>query len=129
MDQPWRAITSDERAILNRLLEADAPGREAAIQQLAHAVIRHEPCDHGGLCGVYFFLCERGPEITMLGLGVPFVEGHWTDDHDNHWELLLWVRGGKVSDLEVVNYASGPLVDWPHTSQLEVWSRFDTWHW
>jgi hypothetical protein len=93
----WRALSDQERAVVDRLLSQDFPGRrELALQLEAAMVSRIDP--EGSLQ-----FRVTGPEADVA-LRVP-VEGRYADSSSGTFgpavEILLHVVDGRLHELEV----------------------------
>lgn len=120
--EPWRALTGEERVIVEALLGPELPEKSAYVEHLAQTRIRHVACEHGGLSGYYQFegaLDEHPHNGPLSQIG-------WTDSKSQYWELLLWGLKGKLRELEVVQYFEASLESWPEADALDVYPGLAT---
>ena len=113
---PDRSLTSSERALIDRLLEPEFPGRDELRRQLD--MTRAVELEDGGLT----LICDttvRAPVKTR----VP-TEGEYLDADGVPVHVLLHVVDGIVSELEIFKEDSSPVVDKPIPSALDVIAPF-----
>lgn len=100
----WRALEPRERAVLDRLLSADFPGRDGLAAQVLTALVRRID-DEGSLR----FRVEGSP--AAVADRVP-VEGRYWEGKDPFGpgvSLLLHVVGGLLHELEVLKDDGTPI--------------------
>lgn len=115
----WRALDPRERAVLDRLLAADFPGRDGLAAQARTALVRRID-DEGSLR----FRVEGAP--AAVAGRVP-VEGRYREGDDPSGpgvNLLLHVVGGWLHELEVYKDDGMPIRVGPFEvplDRIEVW--------
>lgn len=94
-DHDWRPLQPHERAVLNRMLELDFPGRDSYLAQLDN--IRAQPCPmcHGAECATILL----GPERGNGPLQALPVEGTFLDEDNLPWQVMLMHRAGVLTEL------------------------------
>jgi hypothetical protein len=118
----FRSLTSEERALIERLLEYPFAGRDEIRQQLEVAEVRLIPSciDHG--CGSLEFRLQNSvaliPESNNYDTLVPFEA--WYSDGSGTVGILLFHRNGKLSELEFVVSTDEPRGELPDPSALTV---------
>ncbi|WP_024285637.1 hypothetical protein [Cellulomonas sp. KRMCY2] len=116
-------LTWWERAVLDALLALDFPDARVLRQQ-ARSVVVTESCQCG--CPTINLVVEdpTAPLWSVLGgrvqgeVRVP-AQGRSLDD-DNPFEVILWVRDGKLSLMEFVG-TPGRRAAWPEPSAFDFW--------
>jgi hypothetical protein len=111
----FRPLAQWERDLLDRLLEADFPGRDEVREQLASCLVR-EYDEHG--CLEFAVQSDVKAPVEMT---VP-VEVMADDADGIPIELLLFVKDGKVSELEFNKADGSPIIRMP---SREEWRRLD----
>ncbi len=113
-------MTPDERAVVGLLLAPDLPGAEVLRRQALSAVVL-DRCD----CG-----------CPTIGLGVPEVASLRAPYDGRVWpvegrvapansdepaqEIILFLKDGRLSSLELVHYSSTPPTAWPNPADISV---------
>ena len=92
----WRPINDWERAILDRLLEPDFPGRDEIQLQLEDALVR--PIDDDGC--VEFQV--RSDAVANNSYTLPVLAQVVNEDGTEAFEVLLFLKEGRVDQLEVI---------------------------
>ena len=117
--EDWRLLADDERAVLERLLEVDFPGRDSVTAQLRGCLVRTWCAGH---CpSVEFQVLPVHPAIPAHGSHHPLpVEGRGTNPADGiPFQILLFQRDGRLSEMEFVIYGE-PMLEVPPPSSIEV---------
>lgn len=110
-----RELTASERALLTFLLTADFPGRDELLQQ-ARKVKATGDCDCG--CGTIDLVVEsNGPRATVRE---PVPVEAWKRG-TGAVDVMLFVRNGLLSMLEVVDYDTDHPSPYPKPEDLELW--------
>jgi hypothetical protein len=114
--RPDRQLTSSERALIDRLLEPEFPGRDELRLQLntAHAV----DLDNGGLA----LTCDAAGRAPVK-VRVP-TEGEYVDRDGITVHVLLHVVDGLLRELEIYKDDSSVVLDAPTPSGLDVVAPF-----
>lgn len=108
-----RSLTAEEQAVLNRLLEADFPGKKALSEQLAVAKVRQ--IDENGSLR---FVIPRGPKAEVKGR-VP-VEAEALDTDGLPIYVLLHVVNGVLWELEIYKADSSRVLSPPSPEKLDL---------
>jgi hypothetical protein len=115
-------LTWWERAVLDALLKLDFPDARVLRQQ-ARSVVVTEPCQCG--CPTVN-LAVQDPSAPPWCVGRPLqgevrvpAQGRSVDD-DDPFEVILWVRDGKLSLMEYVG-PPGRRSVWPDASAFDFW--------
>jgi hypothetical protein len=117
----YRALTSLERDILQRLLEADFAGCEQLQEQLEG--LRAKQIDDEGSLG---FEVKAGAPAPVEHR-VP-VEAHYSDD-DRAGDgaplvhILLHVREGRLWMLEIYKDDGSPILQSPDPPRMDIWAQ------
>lgn len=110
-----RELDSNERELLTFLLSADFPGRDSLLEQ-ARTVKAIGDCDCG--CGTIDLNVDGdGPLATVRG----FVPVEARNKQDGATDVLLFVRDGKLSMLEIVRDDGDHPAPYPKPEDLELW--------
>jgi hypothetical protein len=109
MDTAPRALTGQERAVLDALLGADFPGVEALREQ-AQGVQVVGRCDCG--CPTVYFVRGDDPQVLVA-------EGATHKGQD----VLLFVANGDLASMESVWTTDGPPRAFPSPGVLRVRAR------
>lgn len=109
----YRPLSSRERAYLDRLLEADFPGREALASQLAAAKARQ--IDEYGSLDFYVLPAQR----AKVKRRIP-VEGRFLDADGTVIHLLLHVLDGVIDELEIFKEDLSEVLKLPPAEDLEL---------
>lgn len=100
---PFRTLTRTEREILNRLLEAQFPGRDELYEQLENCLVR--TIDEEGSLEFKVASAMRAPVTRRIP-----VEAETRDEDGIPVLLLLHVVEGFVREFEVVKGDGSPMV-------------------
>ncbi len=114
--EDYRPLSARERSLLDRLLERAFPGRDAIRVQAQQSLVREfDDPDNYGSIGF------RVPASTPSAAGsrVP-VEGLAQDDDGVPIEVLLHMRHGYISELEVVKADGTPIHRFPAAAEFKV---------
>ena len=109
-----RDLDSKERALLEFLLTAEFPGR-SELQEQARRVKAVGDCDCG--CGTIDLAVEDCPPRAHTREPIP-VEAR-RESPEGPIEVLLFVRGGRLASLEIVDYLNTRL--YPAPDDLKLW--------
>lgn len=108
-----RELTSNERAILARLLEPSFAGRDILARQLKNALVTELDSD-----GSLKFHTQSA-EKAGVKARVP-VEAECEDSDGVTIHFLLHVVDGTIDELEIYKVNSSPVVRKPDASELRV---------
>ena len=126
MQDEFRPLAADERAILERLLEVPFNGCDEAREQLDHLMARQSPgCEEH--CGSLELLADvSAPFIPHEGARESKIdaEGWAVDDDGIPVEILLFQKQGRLSYLEFVVY-SDRLKRRPKAWEIEIGSAHE----
>lgn len=112
-----RPLSTTERAVTEALLLRPFPGRDELLRQLSFASVWGE-CECGCPTIDVSIPAEAGLPAPLAD-GIVAEDGGETDQGDR-FDLLLWVRAGYLSTLEVVVYG----VNTPNTLSPDALERF-----
>jgi hypothetical protein len=123
MDRLWkpRALEHHESRILRWLLEADFEGVDALRKQAETVRVKSKPCECG--CPTIDLLTAR--DAPRAPQRVPFhdlvVEATTPDagNAEEFFELLLFVKAGRLALLELVTFTDNPPSEFPPPSVFE----------
>jgi len=107
-----RPLSSEERALVEFLLSAEFPGRDQLNSQLGFAEVVGT-CECG--CGTVN-LAVTGPAARAVCREPIPVEAHGTGI-----QVLLFVRGGLVCSLEIVDFEDKRPLPYPRPRDLKLW--------
>jgi hypothetical protein len=107
-----RELKLNERDLLDFLLSADFPGNDQLREQLKRAEVVGD-CDCG--CGT-IDLSVRPPFVAANSHEPIPVEAHRAGI-----DVLLFVRDGRLSSLEIVDYENNRPLTYPSPNKLELW--------
>jgi hypothetical protein len=96
-----RALTGREAETLEFMLSASIPGRDSLREQAAEARVVGQ-CSCG--CATIDFGIPAESPAAAEGHAVPLVETRARDMDEHPVQLLLFVRDGRLSSLEIVWY-------------------------
>jgi hypothetical protein len=106
-----RPLTSRERGILDRLFECEFPGRDTLQSQLDRLFCEViDECD--GLR-----LRVEGFEDPW-GMGCPIARGEYLDEDDVAVCIVLHVRDGQLSELEIYKEDGSKIINTPHADRF-----------
>lgn len=104
-----RDLNGDERALIERLLSNDFPGRSGLAVQLAKAKVAYE-CE----CGCPSIILELSPDaVTASVLQRVPVEAETLDFDGMGIHALLHTANGFLRELEIFREDSGPINSLP----------------
>lgn len=109
-----RDLKTHERALLEFLLTAGFPGRDELKDQMNRVKATGE-CDCG--CGTIYFTVKEPSEQEGVRAH-PCVEAH-----AEALDVILFVRGGLLSSLEIVDYLNRRPLTYPSPADLKLWVR------
>jgi len=109
----YQALSKNERAILERLLEADFPGREQIRQQINNSLVTI--IDECGSLRFDVTSDIKAPVIKRIP-----IEAETNDSDGVLIHLLLHVVDGKVAELEIYKDDSSPITQMPNASALRL---------
>jgi len=109
-----RPLSLDERALMDFLLSAEFPGRDELKSQLevAQAV---GICECG--CGTVDFAVNDSVARAVCREPIP------VEAYGPAIEVLLFVRDGILSSLEIVDYEDKRPLPYPQPTDLKLWAR------
>jgi hypothetical protein len=107
-----RDLKPAERELLEFLLTADFPGRDELKQQLDCVEVIGD-CDCG--CGTINLTVENPVVHSTAREPIPI------EAHGKGLEVLLFVRNGLLSSLEIVDYGDHRPIPYPSPNSLELW--------
>ena len=110
----FRPLQPDEKRILDKLLEADFPGRDAIRAQIANCAVE-EWAD--GSRSLKFQ--TQSEQVAQVVNRVP-VEGYIDPENGGPLDILLHVIGGKIGELEFLTYHRPNLPTLPNPSIIRV---------
>jgi hypothetical protein len=111
LSQP-RKLGPAERAVIEFLLAADFAGRNELKEQLESVEVVWE-CDCG--CGTVNFQVTGSVGRALTKEPIPVeANGHGLD-------VLLFVRGGFLSSLEIVDHGDARPLPYPTVDSLRLW--------
>jgi hypothetical protein len=109
----FRELTSEERALLDRLLGEPFPGRDEIKSQLSRAQVRSTDAD-----GSLETRPQSGARAKVVHR-IP-VEATYSDVDGIPVQILLHVVDGKVSELEIYKVDGSAIQRRPSASELNV---------
>ena len=109
----YRALSSYERGILDRLLEADFPGRSQISEQLGKCLVR--TVDKEGSLELHV-QTDLKAEVKRR---IP-IEGEVEDADGILIHVLLHVVNGVVTELEVYKDTPSPIIKRPEAAKLRL---------
>ena len=109
----FRELTAWERQILDRLVQANFPGRDEVAEQMKNCLVRTLD-EHGCL----EFDIRTDLKVPIVR-GIP-VEAEGRDDDGVQICVLLHVVDGKVKELEIFKVDGSPMLRMPKASELDV---------
>jgi hypothetical protein len=113
-----RPLTGREAAILEFMLSAGFPGDDVLREQAARAVVI-EQCTCG--CATIDFGVDAGAPVAPEFQGAPLVQTRAREMDDHPAALMLFVRDGRLSSLEIVWYDESQMTD--EFPAPEFWER------
>lgn len=124
----WSApstLTESQRALLDFLLAEDFPGRVALLEQSQHVETSGLSCDCG--CPSFYLNPDRTTTAPAEVDNVVPIDAHTTTADGLPIEVLLFVRDGYLSELEIVWYGETPPAELPSPQDLVIsqWSEPD----
>lgn len=109
----FRELSTDERELLNRLLEEPFPGRDELALQLSGSQVRVIDADGS----MEFHVASA--DIAPVRRRVP-TEARYDDSDGTPVHLLLHVVAGKVAQLEIYKADGSTIERRPSPSDLQV---------
>lgn len=107
-----RDLKPSERKLLEFMLTAEFPGKNELLRQMDTVKVIGE-CDCG--CGTVDL--GVGPLTPLAKTREPIA----VEAHRSGLDVLLFVRGGRLALLEIVNYEEVPPLRYPSPEELELW--------
>jgi hypothetical protein len=107
-----RKLKPNERELLEFLLTADFPGRDELKAQLQHVEVVGD-CECG--CGTIDLKVNEYPTRAFVEEPIP------VEARGEGIEVLLFVRGGLLCSLEIVDYEDRRPLPYPSIRDLELW--------
>jgi hypothetical protein len=102
-----RPLTSREAETLQFMLSAGFPGDEVLREQATRAVVV-EQCTCG--CATIDFGLEPDAPVAPGIQGAPLIQARARDMDEHPVELMLFVRDGRLSSLEIVWYDESQMI-------------------
>jgi hypothetical protein len=122
MNATYREPTTVERQIVELLLNQSFPGRDDLSAQLESAQVREIEEYEDNYGSLEFSVsCSRHAPISNGPVAIAMT----ADDDGVPVEVLLHVRGGELSELEIVKADGSPLRAPIRADNLEVQERYD----
>jgi hypothetical protein len=114
-DPEFRPLDDRERGLLEKLLEADFPGRDELRAQMSSLTGKQIEED-----GTLSLRCASGPPApTKYRLAI---EGSCIDADGAKIAVMLHVdKGGLMSMLEILRYDGSPIINPPSAGNLAPW--------
>jgi len=114
MDSEFRQLDARERGLLNKLLEAEFPGRDELRSQLDSLTAKQIEDD-----GTLNLICNSGsPSPKNYGLAV---EGICKDANGGNISILLHVnKDGFMHMLEILKMDGSPIINKPSAKELAL---------
>jgi hypothetical protein len=109
-----RPLSERERELLDFMLTADFPGRDELRTQASRAEVCWE-CDCG--CGTVNFELKEPCTRALAREPIP------VEAYREFLDVLLFVRGGFLSSLEIVDYLDQRPVKYPSPKELKLGAR------
>lgn len=113
-NQGFRVMNTRERALIDKLLEPDFPGRNELRAQLQTARVREIDAD-----GSLEFLITAGILADQVKHVVP-TEGEYEDSDGVTVHVLLHTTGYKAKELEFYREDSAQVQAWPDPAVVRV---------
>lgn len=107
-----RKLKPNEKELLEFLLTADFPGRDDLKEQLQYVEVVGD-CECG--CGTIDLKVNEYPKRAFVEEPIP------VEAHGEGIEVLLFVRGGLLCSLEIVDYEDRRPLPYPSIRGLELW--------
>lgn len=114
MTMEWRTPTSEEQALMNRLVEKPFNGREAMAEQLQSVKVR--PADQDGCLSIH--VPPTAP-VADVAYRVP-IEAEAPDTDGITIHLLLHVVEGRAVELEMFKEDNSNIIEVPPANAWEV---------
>jgi hypothetical protein len=108
-----RELKPNERALLEFLLTADFPGRNELREQVGRVQVLWD-CDCG--CGTINLMVTNPVVRAVAREPIPI------EARGANVDVLLFVRDGLLSSLEIVDHGDGRPLAFPSPSTLELWA-------
>jgi uncharacterized protein DUF6984 len=119
MDSGFRQLDDRERGLLEKLLEAEFPGRDELLAQLGSVTAKQVEQD-----GTLSLRCDSGPPSPSKHL--PVAEAWGKDADGGDMSVMLHIDGhGFMSMLEIVKYGDSPIINPPSACDLVLLLRED----
>ena len=106
-----RPLKPNERKLLEFLLSAEFPGREELASQMESLRVSRE-CECG--CGTINFVANESVSCAVCRAPIP------VEARGSGVDVLLFVRRGLLSSLEVVYYSDARPLPYPRPEGLEL---------
>ena len=107
-----RPLKAEERALIEFLLSADFPERDELRSQL-NSVEAVGMCECG--CETFSVLVKGSVPSATCREPVP------VEAHGDGIEVLLFVRGGLLTSLEIVDYGDKRPLPYPRPDESKLW--------
>ncbi|HTH48901.1 MAG TPA: hypothetical protein VMB21_15410 [Candidatus Limnocylindria bacterium] len=121
-EEKFRPVTTTEKAVLGKLLEAKFPGWDILAQQLVG--LQGKQIDAEGSLRLLVTTAAAAPVSGVV------VEARYPDldtksDVDAHVNILLHVAAGKLSVLEIYKDDGSTILKAPNPTELQLFSRYN----
>ncbi|MEY4394995.1 MAG: hypothetical protein EBT92_18940 [Planctomycetes bacterium] len=113
----FRELKVEERALLERLLSTDFPGKEELLVQIRHCLVRGIDED-----GSLEFDVQTTVDVPNVKRGV-LTEGEFYDTDGGIAHVLLHVVDGKVKELEFYKQDGSTVRGIPAPMNVEVFAQ------
>jgi len=115
-------LTDEQRALLDFVLSEPFKGRSELVEQARQVQTRGSSCDCG--CPSFYLDVDHALAPASVERAVP-TEAHGKALDGSSVQVLLFVRDGYLSELEVVWYGPTPPAELPRPADLQIsrWSE------
>lgn len=107
-----RQLAPKERELLDFLLSGEFPGN-GTLREQAKVVEAIGECDCG--CGTLHLIVPQTMARAAIRRHIP------VEAHGKGLEVLLFVRDGLLSSLEIVDYGDNRPIAYPRPTDLQLW--------
>ena len=121
-EQGWRELAGWERALIDRLLVSEFEGRDELQQQLQDCRVRIVD-KYDDNYGSLEFDVQSGPLAKTESV---VADGQAQDSDGIPIEVLLFVRDGKLHELEIYKADGTPIIRRPDAANLIVYRELPT---
>lgn len=117
-------LSRQQRRLLDFLLSPDFDGRDALVEQARTGRTAGSSCD----CGCPSFYVNPDPASPAASANEPVpIDAHGRDPGDNEVGVLLFVRNGYLTEVEIYGQTGSDFVGLPEPDALRIsrWSEPD----